>query len=100
MTENECRNKVRCALSDRTGQLGFENFDIVNAPECTDTASRIRQYLVGRPLADVDPGRIREIGRDGNPLCARVVAHLVEQSQWTFGHSAIRLDRTEQEEIA
>ena len=86
MTENECRNKVRCALSDATGQLRFESFDIVDAPECADTAQKIAQYLVGRPLAEVDPGRIRDIGRDGNPLCGRVVARLVEESQRTFVH--------------
>lgn len=86
MTENECRNKVRCALSDKTGQLRFESFDIVDAPECADTAEKIARYLVGRSLGDVDPGRIRDIGRDGNALCGRVVARMVEESQRTFLH--------------
>lgn len=46
MTEDECRNKIRCALTDRTGQLRFESFDIADAPEYTDMARRIREYLL------------------------------------------------------
>lgn len=84
MTEEDCRRRIRCMMSDRTGELRFEAFEIVDAPQCAATVERIRQYLLGRPLAEVDPGRIREIGRDENPLCARVVAQMVAESRRTF----------------
>ena len=90
MTKQECRNKIRCAMSDKTGVLRFESFDIVDAPDCAETGDRIRQYLVGRALAEVDVGRIREIGGHGHPLCARVVAQLVTESQETFLHLSRR----------
>jgi len=87
MTEQECRDRVRCALSDRTGALSFENFDIVDAPDCSETAYNIREYLLGRPLAEVDVDSIREMGDLGNPLCARVVAGLVADCQRLFAQA-------------
>lgn len=86
MTKDQCRDRVRCGLSDTTGVLRFENFDIADAPDCADTAATLREYLVGRALAETDPERIRELGRITNPLCAQVVAHLVRESQETFVH--------------
>jgi hypothetical protein len=79
-------------MSDRTGVLCFENFDIVDAPECHETAEEIRRYLVGRALTDVDVSQIREIGRDGHALCARVVAQLVTESQGIFVHGHVLSD--------
>ena len=73
-------------MSDKTGVLRFESFDIVDAPECAETAEKIRQYLVGRALADVDVSLIRETGRDRHLLCARVVAQMVGESQGIFVH--------------
>jgi len=86
VTKNECRNRVRCALSDETGVLRFREFDIVGAPECRETVATLRHYLVGRALAETDAGYIRELGRVTRLLCARVVAQLVEESQQTFIH--------------
>ena len=74
-------------MSDRTGMLRFEDFDIVDAPECAETVYRIREYLVGRALAGTDVDYIRGMGLVENPLCARVVAELVAQSQETFSRA-------------
>lgn len=84
MTEAECREKVRCSLSDKTGVLRFDNFEIVDAAECEETADKIADYLIGRALSEVKADRIREIGRDGHALCANVVAQLVIESQEVF----------------
>jgi hypothetical protein len=81
VTDQECRDRVRCALSDRTGTLRFESFDIVDAPDCAQAAATLRHYLLGRALAEADPDHIRESGREAYPLCARVVAQLVQESQ-------------------
>jgi len=86
MTESECRERIRCAMSDRTGVLRFEGFDIVDAPRCAETAEKIRSYLVGRALAEVDAARIRRIGTEPDDPCARVVARMVAESQAIFVH--------------
>jgi len=86
VTEDQCRNRVRCTLSDKSGILRFKKFDIVDAPECRETAATLRHYLVGRALAETDTAYIRELGRVTRPLCARVVAQLVEESRQTFVH--------------
>ncbi len=97
MTESECRERIRCTMSDKSGVLRFENFEIVDTPEAAETAEKIRDYLVGRALADVEAGRIREMGRDGHLLCAHVVAQLVTESQAVFvrGKADSRVDRPE-----
>jgi len=84
VTEQECWHKLRAALSDRTGVLRFESFDIVNAPDCAETAATLRHYLVGRPLAETDPAHIRKLGRATEPVCAQLVARLVQRSQRRF----------------
>ena len=86
MTEDQCRNRVRCTLSDKSGILRFDSFDIVDAPECREAVAALRHYLVGRALAETDTGYVRELGRVTRPLCAHVVAQLVEESQETFIH--------------
>ena len=84
MTQKECWDRVRWALSDRSGVLRFESFDVVDVPECGETACGIRRYLAGRTLAEVDTSQIREIGHNTHPLCAQVIAQMVAEAQETF----------------
>ena len=56
----DCRDQVRYCLSDRTGELRFEAFEIVVAPECPHVEEVVRELLLGSPLAHVDVGEIRE----------------------------------------
>ena len=84
MEKRECQERIRCPVSDRLGEMRIENFDIVDAPECEEIADRLRTYLVGQPLADVDLAYIREIGRATHPLCAEVVSKLVQRGQEKF----------------
>jgi len=88
VTEQECWHRLRAALSDRTGMLRFENFDIVNAPDSAETAATLRHYLVGRPLAETDPAHIRKLGRATEPVCAQRVARLVQKSQRRFSDTS------------
>jgi hypothetical protein len=90
MSEDECRNKIRCGLSDRSGVLRFESFDIVDAPECAEIAYGLRAYLVGRALAEVDVGHLQEVLAAEHPLCGRVVVRLVTDSQEMFARPGKR----------
>jgi len=88
VTEQECWHRLRAALSDRTGMLRFENFDIVNAPDSAETAATLRHYLVGRALAEKNPAYIRKLGSVTEPVCARPVVQLVRKSQRRFSDTS------------
>jgi hypothetical protein len=75
---DDCRNRVRFALSDSTGVLRFTDFDIVDAPECREVAKTLKAYLVGRPLAELDLDHIRGLSCGGNGQCVRDVADEIE----------------------
>ena len=76
----DCRNKVRFALSDSTGALRFTDFDIVDAPECSQVKGTLKEYLLGRPLAELDLGYIRQMTCDGNGQCFRDIVSAIENS--------------------
>jgi hypothetical protein len=76
----DCRDKVRFRLSDSTGALRFTEFDIVDAPECGRIAGALRDYLLGRPLAEIDLGHIRQMTCAGNGQCIRDIAGVIENS--------------------
>ncbi len=88
MTEEQCRDRIRCALSDRSGVLRFESFDIVDAPECEDIRYSVREYVIGRTLAEVDVHHVRKVVAAAHPLCARVLARLMAESQGIFAGAA------------
>ena len=74
----DCRNKVRFALSDSTGTLRFTDFGIVDAPECREVAGTLKEYLLGRPLAELDLDHIRRLTCPGNGQCIRDIANAIE----------------------
>jgi len=74
----DCRNKVRFALSDSTGALRFTDFDIVDAPECSQIAGTLKEYLLGRPLADLDLDHIRGLTCPGNGQCFRDIVGVID----------------------
>ena len=94
MTEEQCRDRIRCALSDRSGVLRFESFDIVDAPECEDVSYSVREYVIGRALAEVNVDHVRDLVGAEHPLCARTLAGLLAESQEMFGGGGKRLVRS------
>jgi len=86
----ECYNNIRFSLSDRDGELRFTSFDIVGNPACQRTVQRIRKYLVGRPLDQVDPQRIRSFTCAGCEGCVPDVIVMIEEDRRLFGHSERR----------
>jgi len=84
---NECYDSVRFSLSDLSGRMQFESFNITDMPECRRTASNIRNYLLHRPLGEVDVGRIRSMERDGRCPCVAQVIWVVREQQRLFGRT-------------
>ena len=84
---SECYNNLRFSLSDDSGELQFENFDIAD-PQCRQFADRLREYLVSRPLKELDPERIRFMQCPGAGECAATVAAVVEDYQRLFRQKA------------
>jgi len=83
-----CYDNIRFVLSDRGGRMCFESFDIINMPECRNTAARLREYLVHRPLGQVDVRRIQSMQRADTPTCIPDVARAVDELKRLFGAPA------------
>jgi len=84
---NECYDSIRFSLSDLSGRMRFESFDVADLPECKDVAASLREYLVGRPLAEVNLERIRSMECAGRCTCVGEVARVVREQQHLFGHT-------------
>ena len=82
---NECYDSIRFSLSDLSGRMRFESFDIMDMPECRRAAASIRNYLLHRPLGEVDIGRIRSMEGDGRCPCVAQVVGVVREQQRLFG---------------
>jgi len=81
----ECYNSIRFSLSDQSGRMRFESFDITDIPECGRAAAGIRNYLLHRPLQEVDVVRIRSMESDGRCRCVEQVVQAVREQQRLFG---------------
>lgn len=57
----ECRDRIRFTLSNETGIQRFKDFKLVEAPECGAMGKLLQEYLVGRPLAEVDLAYLRSL---------------------------------------
>ena len=82
---NECYDSIRFSLSDLSGRMQFESFDITDMPKCRRAAASIRNYLLHGPLGEVDVGRIRSMERDGRCPCIAQVVRVVREQQSLFG---------------
>ena len=85
---NDCYDNIRFVLSDRGGRICFESFDIIDMPECHDVAARLREYLVHRPLAQVDVERIQAMQRTAIATCIPDVVRAVNELKRLFSTSA------------
>ena len=84
MPPKECYDKIRFSLSDESGVLRFERFEIVDAPECCEVERKLRSHLVGRALAEVNLTYLRSLTCDGDGACMRAVVQVIEEHQQMF----------------
>lgn len=78
MLPDECYDKVQFSLSDDSGVLRFESFAIPDAPDCRAVEQGLRQYLVGRALADVELPELLRLSCDGGGACIEAVVRAIE----------------------
>jgi hypothetical protein len=67
--------------------LCFTEFEILNPLRCRDVEEVLREYLVGRPLADIDPDDLRREMPAGNGECTEAVIREVVKHQRLFVQS-------------
>lgn len=78
---------VRFVLSDDSGTMRFERFDILNAPECSAFVTEAQAYLSGRALAEIDMDHVRQLCRGDCPECIAAVEGVLLQYRDLFGGS-------------
>lgn len=84
MFVEDCRNRLRFRLNDDSGVLRFEEFEILDPSRCGATERTLREYLVGRALADVDLDYLRKLTCAGDGECMQAVIREVEKQQHLF----------------
>jgi len=87
---DDCYDKIRFSLSDKTGELCFTEFDIINAPECVSQVKELRAKLLGRRLADINTADILNISCSGNGQCMRTIVNTITEYQDRFLHDRRR----------
>jgi hypothetical protein len=86
MSGMDCKDNVRFTLSDDTGVLKFKTFDIVNTPACARLAKQLREYLLARPLREIDMQVVKAMRcPHHNGVCLDVVARVIEEHVEFFG---------------
>ena len=81
MASQECRDRIRFTLSNETGVQRFKAFELVDDPECGEMGKLLREYLVGRPLAEVDFDYLRSLKCQRNGGCTLAVIEVVREYQ-------------------
>ena len=84
MCAAECSDRLRFRLSDNSGVLRFEEFAIVDALDCRDMQHTLREYLVGRSLADVDLDFLRGLKCPADCECLRALIGTIQKHQHLF----------------
>jgi len=88
MSPEDCYDRIRCSLSDEGGPPRFTSFEIVGMPECRGMEWLLQEYLVGRPLADLDVAFLRGLTCEGSAECMHAVVRLVHEYQDLFLHDS------------
>jgi len=84
MSANDCKDRVRFSLSDKSGVLRFERFDIADKPECQRVLTALRDILLDRPLSEIDLAEIEQVTCPHGDECTRAVAKVIQDCQKTF----------------
>jgi hypothetical protein len=81
---NDICDKIHFSLSYQAGELRFSDFDIIEAPECSQLAEKLRTILLGQRLADIDVDEILKITCPIDEHCIRIIAHIITEYQMAF----------------
>ena len=83
-TSETCADRIRFSLSDASGKLAFSAFEFLNRGTCPEAEQRLREYLVGRPLADVDLRVVEKLSCTGDRECFAQIAAVIREQQELF----------------
>lgn len=84
---DDCEDKVRYSLSDKSGAIRFEKFDIVGAPKCAPVAAALRERLLGRSLEEIDVAELEKMSCSGHGECVRAAVNIIAECKSLFGHA-------------
>ena len=84
MVAGECYGKIRYSLSDESGILRFERFEIADDPGHRDLEQKLRAYLLNCSLAEVDLDYLRQLKCEGDSECTNDVINLIKEHQDLF----------------
>ncbi len=84
MSIHNCADKIRFSLNDRSGQLCFEQFDIIDHPECANIAEQMREVIIGKPLAEIDLDALQSIECRGSRGCIDAACEVIAECQRMF----------------
>ena len=87
MCSDECHDRLRFRLNDDSGVLRFVEFEILNVPGCQDMGDTLRDYLVGRALADVDLDYLRTLSCAGTGECMQTIIREVKKYRDLFART-------------
>ncbi len=79
-----CDDRLRFRLGNESGVLRFEEFSIINPLECRGMEHTLREYLVGRSLADVDLDYLRGLRCPADGESLRALIATVQKHQQLF----------------
>ena len=82
--EDDCEDKIKFSLSDRGGELRFTEFNIAGDSSCAVMEDRMREYVMARPLAEIDVEFIRSLDCSGGNRCGLAIAKVIEDHQSLF----------------
>jgi len=91
---DDCYDKVRFTLSDETGDLRFTDFNIVEMPQCSGVAEKLRELLLEQRLADIDVAKILATPCPGNGQCLQTIARVISDYQDRFLRNPKRTDKS------
>ncbi len=84
MYTDDCYDKVRFTLSDKSGELRFIHFDIEQAPKCAKVVQQLSNILLNQRLVDINVADIRALTCPGSKQCINTVVQIVEEYQGRF----------------
>ena len=83
-TSETCADRIRFSLSDASGKLAFSAFEFVHGCTCPEAEQRLREYLLGRPLEDVDLRFVETLSCAGCRECFAQIAAVIRDHRDLF----------------
>ena len=77
-SEEICHNSIRISLSDETGVLRITKLESESLSQCSDGFKKLTDYLVGRPLAEIDIPHTLSLNCANNKHCIGSLANLLQ----------------------